>query len=367
MSVAHDTTMIIHSVDKDGNVTGRSVAHIVPKRTAVEPTQWAAGDSAVSLGWGIPAGGGPVRWKVQRDHTLLAHTGRTSFTDQTGDRSTPHTYTISGTQDVKTDRGTQERPIRYQIAVPATDMTAIGKAWSTELLRSPEANQDIMPIERRNGASYRATIDWNAFIHEQYIEAPWICPETLEGVAYYQGDDRDFVTDTVVGLVRSRIASESSTLFSNGYNVIDGGIFTPFVGRTVAYDENFNVLAEGQESDEDIYLDHREDTDAFGEKYIQMSGSDPLCLAGLAPPIDVTYYNRVTIDGDIRITGEHDKAPDHEAVYHADHYFADSWQESGCVYRFANKGFNNLANPLQAVMDVSFNPELGAFPDCAVQ
>lgn len=367
----NDVISVIIGTTKDDTILSRSVVHTrAPIGTKI-PVQWSAGDDGVSLSWPLPTGK-PVNWKIYRDRTFMTSTYGDSYMDRVSSRRIPHTYTVIGSQQVSTKHGLRSRPVKYQVAVPATDFTALGKKITDPEILTATANADIMPAFQHS--SMRAVAAWQAFIEEQFASAS-DCPNSvIDGYAYFNGNDRGFATDPYDpdSFEDDGFHSKSKIQTTTQYHVGDSWDTTPYfgkyVGPTIAYDEDYNEVAHDQASDEGVYLDHWEGTQDYGERNIVAGATIPLCAPKdlLVPAINYEFYSRFSILGEFTVYTEHDQAPSHEMVYSS---FSDDPDEAhlGCAYRFHNKGFGNLFPVApNAIADITFNPYLDALPDCTI-
>ncbi|MBF0671557.1 MAG: DUF3238 domain-containing protein [Salinibacterium sp.] len=360
-------------VSSAGAVVSRTVNHSRPLAADGSPvTQWSAGTEGVWLDWSetIPE---EIEWTVTRDKEIVYVGLETTFTDLLGDRTVQHDYRITGFVESVDDEGeTQFAPVFYQITIPASDFSSLGLPVQSALdvRHNTDITSRIAPV---NYNVINRSFVYNTFISPEVTETPLACVEQhLNGGVWTGGDNRGFLT------ARPGVGQTSRTSVyvpidffglagaevNTRYNTI-----SKVVGYTHSYDANGIPVESAQASASGIALAYIQNTDAYGERYVEHSMINPLCMG--APAIDYQVNFSSNVDGWMSVSGYHDQAPHHEVLWEASDNALSSPSNSGCWYRSTNKGFEWLfgfpTSPLwpQAHIDLDANPILAA-PSCPV-
>ena len=225
------------------------------------------------------------------------------------------------------------------------------------------------------------TFEWEAFIADDYIPAPFLCDTAWEeiGDMHFGGDNRDFSRSTRDNTNRIVLWANANFMWPEftGFPSEFRGWREPYsnltmrVGTTQLYQEHNDGSMELIQ-EETAPMDELQITEAImnrttGEFYITSDSTNPLCdVLGFfeAPAITVSVNVILYSDGTYIYSGFRDAAPHHQAVIDTrriqtfpepsrDQYYESYLNpHTTCVHKHVNSGFLNLAFP---PVPISFN------------
>lgn len=295
-------------------------------------------------------------WTLQKNESKPFKVSGGSYIDTDHDSAESVRYTLTGTiPDPKSRKGADSH-ITFVLIVPPPPGERVNA--------SKEASQtwsDHLRMASRGPGRIARFVEWNSFIEPSEIEVPLACnaEEVLVGLGtakYFIGDGRSYTSGAGLAFNRkgdplSRLSSRVGAGWDPANPNLNDDVFDDWiykgVGVTRELDENFEEVRRAWAGDTGIRLT-TSTSDAFeAYRVVEMAGSDPLCqVFGVqAPDINVWYDAWFTDDGYFDMYADFDKAPTTEVNWEATSDPSDaSSYLGGCLYRFENKGFHNLAS-----------------------
>ncbi len=234
---------------------------------------------------------------IYRNNEEIAEVNENYFYDINANTSIQNRYEIVAKTSLSKDELQQMYQVTKQLS-SESNFSAIQKPYKlSSIIKIVDPFTDN--VTNQKFGSYQVKLRYMTFIQDDYVANPW---SLVDDIKYFGGDDRFYYPTSSSYRTKTEVNVWIDPSGSNAYLYAD-------IGQTKGYNESFRLIETGYENTDDIELKDLQIGSNQLSFTVDHAAGNPLVTA---PDIDYEYDAVVQSNGVLKITGSHDKAPNHE-------------------------------------------------------